>query len=104
MKEVKGSRDERGGMEEEEEEEERSNLADCCVSLLTEGNMTRISRVMKRGGGCGTASRKPPCLLRRILQAPQRSGRFSAPWLPRRHPRRPRLFFPAPRLRGGYAS
>lgn len=44
--------------------EERSELADCCISLLTEGNMMRISCIMKRGGSCRNVSRKPPCLLR----------------------------------------
>lgn len=56
-----------GGTEEEWEERAgwggERELADCCISRLTEGNMMRISRIMKRGGSRGNVSRKPPCLL-----------------------------------------
>lgn len=34
----------------EGDEEEMSDLAECCVSLLTEGNVMRISSITRRGG------------------------------------------------------
>lgn len=55
-------REEIVGREEEDEGGPRSELADCCIILLTEGNMMGISCIMKRGGSCENVSRKLPCI------------------------------------------
>lgn len=69
MKEVRN----RGKKEAMEEErvggrggEERRDLADCCISSLTEGHMMRISCVTRRGGAAGIC---PGSTLFRVLQS-----------------------------------
>lgn len=79
-------REEIVGREEEDEGGPRSELADCCIILLTEGNMMGISCIMKRGGSCENVSRKLPCippigffyfyLFIFFFRTSQQSGRF----------------------------
>lgn len=71
------------GREEEDEGSPRSELADCCIILLTEGDMMGISCIMKRGGSCGNVSRKLPCIPPMVYfffffppRTSQQSGRF----------------------------